>query len=257
MIPSIDTTHAPKAEKAEKAEKAQRAQKAADATPRCANQHQNGRLVTRSSEATEAHDDATDIDTEEDDMGDFIQSDESDDEEDDEYDPVRQEDETDSDDGDVTMDECEPATDESCNIDDEAANENDGIDKANILSGKRVRRPTVRYEDTVFASSAYQKMMLCDVPFDELNAALVDEDFSEDGESNDDAYNEDEEEEEYEDHHESEGDRAHKEKPASRSVGDPKVRTIHNERTGCEPPRRGETSSRQTNERGEEKLCRD
>ena len=64
----------------------------------------------------------------------------------------------------------------------------DAIDPNNIISGKRIRKKTVRYEDTVFNSEEYRKMMLCDVPDDELKAALEDEDFSDSDESREDGY---------------------------------------------------------------------
>jgi len=65
----------------------------------------------------------------------------------------------------------------------------DGIDRSNIVLGKRTRRATVRYEETVFGTQEYKKMMLCDVPDSEMHA-LEEED-------SDDGYSQDEEDEEY------------------------------------------------------------
>ena len=103
----------------------------------------------------------------------------------------------------------------------EADDDDEGISVENIIySGKRKRRAPVRYEDEVFASKEYRKMMLCDIPDEEMHAALVDTNFSEDeseaeDEEADDPYEdeeedseEDEEEDEEEDHeedHEDEG----------------------------------------------------
>ena len=50
---------------------------------------------------------------------------------------------------------------------------------SNIINGKRKRRAPIRYENEVYASEEYKRMMLCDIPDTELNAALVDTDFSE------------------------------------------------------------------------------
>jgi len=58
----------------------------------------------------------------------------------------------------------------------------DGIDAGNIVLGKRRRRPTQFFEHEVFASAEYRKMMLCDVPRDELHAVLP----SDEEEENDD-----------------------------------------------------------------------
>jgi len=93
------------------------------------------------------------------------------------------------------------------------SNDLDGIEVSNILHSKRKRRATVRYEDELFQSDEYRKLMLCDIPDEEMEAALVDSDISTDasdddelegdsgdeGESGDDGFLEDEEEEEDED----------------------------------------------------------
>ena len=46
----------------------------------------------------------------------------------------------------------------------------DGIDTNNIVVGKRIRRPTQFYEQSVFNTSEYRRMMLDDVPDDEMHA---------------------------------------------------------------------------------------
>lgn len=57
----------------------------------------------------------------------------------------------------------------------------DGIDTSNIITGRRTRRQTVFYEQTVFNSDEYRKMMLDDVPDEEMHA--LDESEGEDDES--------------------------------------------------------------------------
>ena len=46
----------------------------------------------------------------------------------------------------------------------------DGISNENIVSGKRTRKQTTFYEQSVFNTEEYRRMMLCDVPKDELDA---------------------------------------------------------------------------------------
>lgn len=52
----------------------------------------------------------------------------------------------------------------------------DGIDPSNIVAGRRVRRRTQFLEREIFASPDYQRMMLCDVPKEELHAAAASSD---------------------------------------------------------------------------------
>ena len=75
------------------------------------------------------------------------------------------------------------------------SNEMDGIDPSNIIEGKRIRKPRVTYEQEVFASSEYRKMMLEDVPDEEIEA--IENSSEDDGTS-------DEDDDEYE--HNSESD---------------------------------------------------
>jgi hypothetical protein len=49
----------------------------------------------------------------------------------------------------------------------------DGIDPSNIVAGRRVRRRTQFLDREIFASADYRRMMLCDVPKEELNAAAA------------------------------------------------------------------------------------
>ena len=125
------------------------------------------------------------------------EEDEEDEEDDDDDDDNEDDEDVEDDNGDENTPAVEPPID-------------DGIDTSNIISGKRVRRGVMRYEDEVFSSKEYQQMMLCDVPPDELKAALVDEDFSEEEDSVEDAYevdgegDEDEEDEDEEEVQESE-----------------------------------------------------
>lgn len=60
------------------------------------------------------------------------------------------------------------------------------IDKKNIVTGKRRRVPTRRYAEDVFSSPEYREMMLSDVPASEIDAALVDENLSDDEDYSDD-----------------------------------------------------------------------
>ena len=55
----------------------------------------------------------------------------------------------------------------------------DGIDPKNILSTKRTRTKTNFYDRTVFESAEYRKMILEDIPDDEVGAALGEEDSEE------------------------------------------------------------------------------
>ena len=116
-------------------------------------------------------------------------------------------DDDDDEDGDASVRSASPSYSSSAETESEVdctENENsvEHICASNIISTKRTRRPTVRYEDQVFSSPSFRKMLLCDIPKEEMQAALVDEDYSED-ESAEDAYSDEEEEED-----EEEGDRA-------------------------------------------------
>ena len=62
----------------------------------------------------------------------------------------------------------------------------DGIDSNNIIQGTRRRKQTTRYEDSVYASAEYRKMVLCDVPDDEIEAINDSDDESEDEEEGED-----------------------------------------------------------------------
>ena len=55
-------------------------------------------------------------------------------------------------------------------VNDECVQDAAGIDVANIITGRRQRRPTKTYESELFATQAYKDMMLCDVPDDEMHA---------------------------------------------------------------------------------------
>ena len=139
-------------------------------------------------------------------MSDFIVEDKCEDDGEESYNG--EEDDDDDDDDEEDEDEDDEDEDEDENEDEKIEKKNntvlnndaietelDGIQLSNIISTKRVRKPVKRYEDEVFASDEYKKLMLCDIPADEMNAALLDEDFSESEEDED----EDEDEDEYED----------------------------------------------------------
>jgi hypothetical protein len=61
-----------------------------------------------------------------------------------------------------------------------------GIDTTNIILGKRTRRQTQFYEKEVFNTDEYKKMMLCDIPKDEMHAVVESDDSDSTDESNDD-----------------------------------------------------------------------
>jgi len=63
----------------------------------------------------------------------------------------------------------------------------DGIDTSNIITGKRTRRQTTFYEQTVLNTDEYRKMMLEDVPEDEMHA-LMEEEEEEEEEEEDGSY---------------------------------------------------------------------
>ena len=79
--------------------------------------------------------------------------------------------------------------------DEERARDLDGIDPSNIVLGKRTRKTTQFYEQTVFNTTEYRKMMLDDVPPDEMHALESSDDDSDDEDDDDAAYEEDDEDE--------------------------------------------------------------
>ena len=96
----------------------------------------------------------------------------------------------------------------------------DGIDPSNIIEGgrgRRVRRKTQRYEEEVFASDEYRKMVLCDVPDDEVEDALGSDDEEEmedeDGEDSDGSYDDEEDDEEDDDEEDDEEESVSEAKP--------------------------------------------
>ena len=80
----------------------------------------------------------------------------------------------------------------------------DGIDTSNIIQGRRTRQRTQRYEETVFATEEYRKMMLCDVPDDEVEDALGDDEEEEDDDSEVEGDDEEDSDEDYEEEEEEE-----------------------------------------------------
>tara|TARA_B110001452_G_scaffold223668_3_gene196998 strand:- start:76 stop:750 length:675 start_codon:yes stop_codon:yes gene_type:complete len=59
--------------------------------------------------------------------------------------------------------------------------EMDGIDPGNIVTGKRKRRQTQFYEREVFSSENYRKMILVDVPDEEMHAVFEDSENEDEG----------------------------------------------------------------------------
>lgn len=99
------------------------------------------------------------------------------------------------DDGDNASVTSEPPKTEE----EERARDLDGIDSSNIITGKRTRRQTKFYEQEVFNTDEYRKMILEDVP-DEERHALEETSDEEDEESDEDdgEYEEEDSEEEEE-----------------------------------------------------------
>jgi len=84
--------------------------------------------------------------------------------------------------------------------------EQDGIDARNIISGKRRRKPTERLVDMDEWQQQYSALVLDDVPDDEIQAALEDENFDSEDEAFSDDEDEDEDEDEDDDHNEEGGE---------------------------------------------------
>ena len=103
--------------------------------------------------------------------------------------------------------------DENCDKKEATQEENecrdmDGINTSNIILGKRRRNQTKFYEQEVFNTDEYRKMILCDIPKEEMHAVVEsgdeesgdeesDEDISYSGEADSD--NESDEEDSYND----------------------------------------------------------
>ena len=96
--------------------------------------------------------------------------------------------------------------DEEDKVEEGPSNEFDGIDESNIVYGKRKRKPTQFYENEVFSSPEFRKMMLEDVPDSEIDAAIGDEseEDDEDEDEEDDSYEEEEDDDEEEGEEEEE-----------------------------------------------------
>lgn len=124
-------------------------------------------------------------DDDDDDLDGFIVDDEEDISDQDSYEED-EESETDEEENEMDDEDSDKASNRA---EDTIVDDTDGIDKSNIRSSKRVSRQTKRYSDEVYASAEYRKMVLDDVPQHEYQAALEDEDFSND-ESCDDDYDE-------------------------------------------------------------------
>lgn len=78
----------------------------------------------------------------------------------------------------------------------ERARDLDGIDTGNIITGRRTRRQTKFYEQEVFNTDEYRKMILDDVPEGERHALEETSDEEEESDEEDDEYDDDESEEE-------------------------------------------------------------
>lgn len=84
-----------------------------------------------------------------------------------------------------------------------AEGDDDGVSMANVVEGKRVRKKPKRFVDELMSTDEYRRMMLCDVPAEEMRAALEDsvsddEDDGEEGDEEDDGPESEDEDEDYE-----------------------------------------------------------
>lgn len=104
---------------------------------------------------------------------------------------VEEEGEDGDEDDDASVTSEPPKTEEE-----ERARDLDGIDTSNIITGKRTRRQTTFYEQEVFNTDEYRKMILDDVPEDERHALEESSDEEEDDESEEDGEYEDSEDKE-------------------------------------------------------------
>ena len=88
------------------------------------------------------------------------------------------------------------------------AREMEGIDAANIVTGKRTRRQTQFYEKEVFGTEEYRNMMLDDVPPEEMRAAIEGDEGEEEEEEEkeDEDYEGDEDDEDEDDEDEDDED---------------------------------------------------
>ena len=145
------------------------------------NDSTNDKACSESKEEDEEDEEDEEEDEEEDDddagsLVDFIVED----------DEVEEEEEEDDDDDDESVDGAPPKTKEEA-----IRRDLDGIDPNNIISGKRTRRQTQFYETEVFSSPEYKRMMLCDVPEDEMHALEEDDDEDEEDDEEDDLWHSD------------------------------------------------------------------
>ena len=81
--------------------------------------------------------------------------------------------------------------------------DDDAVSLSNVVEGKRVRKKPQRFVDELMATDEYRRMMLCDVPAEEMRAALEDsvsddEDDGEEGDEEDDGPESEDEDEDYE-----------------------------------------------------------
>ena len=81
--------------------------------------------------------------------------------------------------------------DEEVNAEQQKSRDLEDISDNNIVTGKRIRKPVKRFEEGIFNSDEYKKMVFCDIPDEELNAALEsDEDEEDEEDEEDDSYDE-------------------------------------------------------------------
>ena len=109
---------------------------------------------------------------------------------------------------DFVVEDEEEGTTESAPEQSGPVNDLDGIDSSNIITGKRKRRQTQFYDRAVFASADYRRMILEDIPPEEIQYALGADESNEEAPEDATAASDDEE---YEDEDSESEDDTHSE----------------------------------------------
>ena len=137
-------------------------------------------------------------------LADFIVKDDAVGEEDGDFaDGCDEEDEDEDDDDENDDEDGEDAGNASDSEDEDETTLSRDIDVANIVYGKRNRKAPARLFDELLQKKQTRHLYLCDIQDDEMQAALVDEDFSEGAES--DEFEEDDDDDDDEDEEDSNG----------------------------------------------------
>ena len=89
---------------------------------------------------------------------------------------------------DETADDSGDEEEEPLTAEESMRRDMEGIDTSNIVTGKRTRKATKFYENQLFQSEEYRRMMLCDVPDDEMHALEESDDEDDNGSEADGSY---------------------------------------------------------------------